>query len=123
MPDITDDGDDDDNIPPSTMTSSRAPGLYWNIISGPGEGQQHCGISTYPAKQPTGPPTATPLDSEDPQITFQWTVVGVQRELADQVRAGMETLAATLEGVHGCRRSSRDNSAAIRGTYSLLHGP
>ncbi|KAJ1182399.1 hypothetical protein NDU88_007589 [Pleurodeles waltl] len=78
----------------------------------------------------TGEPPATPIvrpassntaeDSDDTGTSFERTVVGVQRELAKEVRVGMQTMAASLEGVRSCMMSSADQAAAMQTRTSLL---
>ncbi|KAJ1189704.1 hypothetical protein NDU88_006446 [Pleurodeles waltl] len=75
-------------------------------------------------------PPATPIvrpassntaeDSDDTGTSFERTVVGVQRELAKEVRVGMQTMAASLEGVRSCMLSTADQAAAIQARTSLL---
>ncbi|XP_069086340.1 uncharacterized protein [Pleurodeles waltl] len=72
----------------------------------------------------TGEPPATPIvrpassntaeDSDDTGTSFERTVIGVQRELAKEVRVGMQTMAASLEGVRSCMMSSEDQAAAMQ---------
>lgn len=61
------------------------------------------------------------LDSEDPQVVFQWQVVGVKQQLLDEMRVGMETPEGTLEEVHRCLSPSKNTSEAIKCTYPSLH--
>ncbi|KAJ1101025.1 hypothetical protein NDU88_006099 [Pleurodeles waltl] len=78
----------------------------------------------------TGEPPATPIvrpasskkaeDSDDTGTSFERTVVGVQRELAKEVRVGMQTMAASLEGVRSCMLSTADQAAAMQARTSLL---
>ncbi|KAJ1171757.1 hypothetical protein NDU88_003615 [Pleurodeles waltl] len=73
--------------------------------------------STHVAAIPEDPPT-TPIvrpassntaeNSDDTGTTFERTVVGVQRELAKEVRMGMQTMAASLEGMHMCKMTSAE---------------
>ncbi|XP_069091887.1 myb-related transcription factor, partner of profilin-like [Pleurodeles waltl] len=75
-------------------------------------------------------PPATPIvrpassntaeDSDDTGTSFERTVVGVQRELAKEVRVGMQTMAASLEGVRSCMMSTADQAAAMQARTSLL---
>lgn len=82
------------------------------------------GLHPPPNNQQAPPATLPrPLDSKEPQITFQCTAVGVLWELLEHVQVGMETVEASVEGVDGCLSPNRENPAAIRGTYSpLLRG-
>ncbi|KAJ1214503.1 hypothetical protein NDU88_002121 [Pleurodeles waltl] len=78
----------------------------------------------------TGEPPATPIvrpassntaeDSDGTGTSFERTVVGVQRELAKEVRVGMQTMAARLEGVRLCMLSTADQAAAMQARTSLL---
>ncbi|KAJ1149108.1 hypothetical protein NDU88_001926 [Pleurodeles waltl] len=72
---------------------------------------------THVAAIPEDPPT-TPLvrhassntaeDSDDTGTTFKRTVVGVQRDLAKEVRVGMQTMVASLEGMCMCMMTSAE---------------
>ncbi|KAJ1126219.1 hypothetical protein NDU88_004627 [Pleurodeles waltl] len=62
----------------------------------------------------------TAEDSDDTGTSFERTVVGVQRELANEVRVGMQTMAASLEGVHQCMMSSPDQAATMQALTSFL---
>ncbi|KAJ1092724.1 hypothetical protein NDU88_005834 [Pleurodeles waltl] len=87
--------------------------------------------STHVADIPEDPPT-TPIvrpassntvdDSDDTGTTFERTVVGVQMELAKKVRVGMQTMAASLEGMCKCMITSTEQSAAIQLTQSQPQG-
>ncbi|XP_078518837.1 uncharacterized protein LOC144783997 [Lissotriton helveticus] len=124
VPDISDDGDDD-NLP--TIDHDPLQELLDSIRTPSPDTGRVSSVMASPHPSPTNQQAlpATPLrtlDSEDPQITFQWTAVEVQRELEDPVRAGMETLVATLEGVRGYLSPNSDNTAPIKGAYSPLRG-
>ncbi|XP_069072968.1 uncharacterized protein [Pleurodeles waltl] len=76
-----------------------------------------------------GPPTApivrpassnTAKDSDDTGTSLERTVVGVQRELAKEVRVGMQTMAASLEGVRLCMMSTEEQAAAMQGRTTIL---
>ncbi|KAJ1188775.1 hypothetical protein NDU88_005532 [Pleurodeles waltl] len=59
-------------------------------------------------------------DSDDTGTSFERTVVGVQRELAMEVRVGMQTMTASLEGVRSYMMSSADQAAAMQALTSIL---
>ncbi|KAJ1198868.1 hypothetical protein NDU88_002707 [Pleurodeles waltl] len=75
---------------------------------------------TTPKVVPASSNTAE--DSDDTGTTFERTVVGVQRELAKEVRVGMQTMAASLERMPMCMMTSAEQTAAKQVTQSLLHG-
>ncbi|KAJ1155494.1 hypothetical protein NDU88_008224 [Pleurodeles waltl] len=75
---------------------------------------------TTPIVRPASSNTAE--DSDDTGTSFERTVVGVQRELAKEVRVGMQTMAASLEGVRSCMMSSADQAAAMQALTSILPG-
>ncbi|KAJ1151328.1 hypothetical protein NDU88_004111 [Pleurodeles waltl] len=75
---------------------------------------------TTPIVRPASSNTAE--DSDDTGTSFERTVVGVQRELAKEVRVGMQTMAASLEGVRLCMMSSADQAAAMQALTSILQG-
>ncbi|KAJ1088605.1 hypothetical protein NDU88_001761 [Pleurodeles waltl] len=62
----------------------------------------------------------TAEDSDDTCTSFERTVVGVQRELAKEVRVGMQTMAASLEGVRSCMMSTEEQAAAMQGRTPIL---
>ncbi|XP_069058083.1 uncharacterized protein [Pleurodeles waltl] len=62
----------------------------------------------------------TAEDSDDTGTSFERTVVGVQRELAKEVRVGMQTMAASLEGVRLCMMSTDEQRAAMQGRTNIL---
>ncbi|KAJ1165235.1 hypothetical protein NDU88_005663 [Pleurodeles waltl] len=68
---------------------------------------------TTPIERPASSNTAE--DSDNTGISFERTVVGVQRELANEVRVGMQTMAASLEGVDLCMMSTEEQEAAMQG--------
>ncbi|KAJ1198058.1 hypothetical protein NDU88_001902 [Pleurodeles waltl] len=57
----------------------------------------------------------TAEDSDDTGTNFERTVVGIQRELANEVWVGMQTMAASLEEV-------RYKAAAMQALTSILQG-
>ncbi|KAJ1081663.1 hypothetical protein NDU88_001841 [Pleurodeles waltl] len=59
-------------------------------------------------------------DSDNTGTSFERTVVGVQRELAKEVRVGMQTMAASLEGVRSCMMSTEEQAAAMQGRTTIL---
>ncbi|XP_069077457.1 uncharacterized protein [Pleurodeles waltl] len=73
---------------------------------------------TTPIVRPASSNTAE--DSDDTGTSFERTVVGVQRELAKEVRVGMQNMAASLEGVRSCMTSFADQAAAMQALTSLL---
>ncbi|KAJ1187545.1 hypothetical protein NDU88_004320 [Pleurodeles waltl] len=75
---------------------------------------------TTPIVRPASSNTAD--DSDGTGTSFERTVVGVQRELAKEVWVGMQTMAASLEGVHSCMMSSADQAAAMQTLTSILQG-
>ncbi|KAJ1152706.1 hypothetical protein NDU88_005481 [Pleurodeles waltl] len=75
---------------------------------------------TTPIVEPASSNTAE--DSDDTGTSFERTVVRVQRELAKEVRVGMQTMAASLEGVHLCMMSSADQAAAMQALTTILQG-
>ncbi|KAJ1166324.1 hypothetical protein NDU88_006729 [Pleurodeles waltl] len=70
--------------------------------------------------RPAGSNTAE--DSDDTGTSLERTVVGVQRELAKDVRVGMQNMAASLEGMRSCMMSSADQAAAMQALTSILQG-
>ncbi|KAJ1158083.1 hypothetical protein NDU88_010777 [Pleurodeles waltl] len=62
----------------------------------------------------------TAEDSEDTGTSFERTVVGVQQELAMEVRVGMENMAASLEWVRSCMMSTAEQAVAMQGRTSIL---
>ncbi|XP_069077461.1 uncharacterized protein [Pleurodeles waltl] len=58
----------------------------------------------------------TAEDSDDTGTTFERSVVGVQQELAKEVRVRMQTTAASLEVMRMCMMTSTEQSAAIQVT-------
>ncbi|KAJ1171726.1 hypothetical protein NDU88_003584 [Pleurodeles waltl] len=76
--------------------------------------------ATTPIIQPASSNTAE--DSDDNGTTFERTVVGVQRELAKEVRVRMQNMAASLEGMRMCMMTFAEQSAAMQVQQSLLQG-
>ncbi|KAJ1118756.1 hypothetical protein NDU88_006943 [Pleurodeles waltl] len=62
----------------------------------------------------------TDEDSDDTGTSFERTVVGVQWELSKEVRVGMQTMAASLEGVHLCMMSTEEQEAAMQWRTTIL---
>ncbi|XP_069069445.1 uncharacterized protein [Pleurodeles waltl] len=84
--------------------------------------------STEVAANTEDPPT-TPIvrpassnSAEDTGTTFERTVVGVQQELAKEVRVGMQSMAASLEGMRTYMMSSAEQAAAMQVLPSILQG-
>ncbi|KAJ1217160.1 hypothetical protein NDU88_004755, partial [Pleurodeles waltl] len=75
---------------------------------------------TSPIVRPASSNTAE--DSDDTDTSFERTVVRVQRELGKEVRVGMQTMAASLEGVRSYIMSSADQTAAMQALKSILQG-
>ncbi|KAJ1190808.1 hypothetical protein NDU88_000127 [Pleurodeles waltl] len=73
---------------------------------------------TNPIVQPASSNTAE--DSDDTGTSFERTVVGVQRELAKEVRVGMQTMAASLEGVRSCKMSTEEQAAGRQRANNYL---
>ncbi|KAJ1203481.1 hypothetical protein NDU88_007266 [Pleurodeles waltl] len=73
---------------------------------------------TTPIVRPASSNTAE--ESDDTGTSFERTVVGVQRELAKEVRVGMQIIAASLEGVRSCMMSFADHAAAMQALTSIL---
>ncbi|XP_069061159.1 uncharacterized protein [Pleurodeles waltl] len=74
-----------------------------------------------PATQIVRPASSnTAEDSDDTGTSFERTVIGVQRELAKEVRVGMQNMAASLEGVRSCMLSTADQAAAMQARTLLL---
>ncbi|KAJ1152959.1 hypothetical protein NDU88_005732 [Pleurodeles waltl] len=53
-------------------------------------------------------------DSDNTDTSFERTEVGVQWELAKEVRVGMGNMAAILEGVRSCMMSTAEQAAAMQ---------
>ncbi|KAJ1137342.1 hypothetical protein NDU88_003753 [Pleurodeles waltl] len=75
---------------------------------------------TTPIVRPASSNTAE--DSDDTGTSFERTVVRVQLELAKEVRVGMQTMAASIEGVRSCMMSFADQAAAMQALTSILQG-
>ncbi|KAJ1175861.1 hypothetical protein NDU88_001146 [Pleurodeles waltl] len=73
---------------------------------------------TTPIVSPASSNTAE--DSDDTGTSFERTVAGVQRELAKEVWVGMQTMAASLDGVNLCMMSPADQAAAMQALTSIL---
>ncbi|KAJ1200344.1 hypothetical protein NDU88_004168 [Pleurodeles waltl] len=72
---------------------------------------------TTPIVRPASSNTAE--DSDDPSTSFEQTVVGVQWELAKELRVGMQTMAASLEGLRLCMMSTEEQAAAMQGRTTI----
>ncbi|XP_069081049.1 uncharacterized protein [Pleurodeles waltl] len=59
-------------------------------------------------------------DSDDTGTSFERTVIGVQRELAKEVRVGMQNMEASLEGVRSCMMTTAEQAAAMQRRTSIL---
>ncbi|KAJ1143855.1 hypothetical protein NDU88_010157 [Pleurodeles waltl] len=75
-------------------------------------------LPTTPNERPASSNPAE--DSDDTGTSFERTVVGVQWELAKEVRVWMENMAASLEGVRLCMMSTAEQAAAMQGRTSIL---
>ncbi|KAJ1123127.1 hypothetical protein NDU88_001600 [Pleurodeles waltl] len=121
VPDYPDDMDDEPiNIPQETIqkvleTLQTPPSVTRRST-------EQAAIAEDPPTTPIVRPASsnTAEDSDDTGTSFERTVVGVQRELAKEVRVGMQTTAASLEGVHSCMMSSADQAAAMQALTSIL---
>ncbi|KAJ1154676.1 hypothetical protein NDU88_007419 [Pleurodeles waltl] len=121
VPDYPDDMDDEPiNIPQDTIqkvleTLQTPPSVTRRST-------EQAAIAEDPPTTPIVRPASsnTAEDSDDTGTSFERTVVGVQRELAKEVRVGMQTMAASLEGVHSCMISSADQAAAMQALTSIL---
>ncbi|KAJ1189534.1 hypothetical protein NDU88_006279 [Pleurodeles waltl] len=65
---------------------------------------EQAAIAEEPPTTPIVRPASTNKaeDSDDTGTSFERTVVGVQRELAREVRVGMQNMATSLEGMRSC---------------------
>ncbi|KAJ1115674.1 hypothetical protein NDU88_003896 [Pleurodeles waltl] len=121
VPDYPDDMDDEPiNIPQETIqkvleTLQTPPSVTRRST-------EQAAIAEDPPTTPIVRPASsnTPEDSDDTGSSFERTVVGVQSELAKEVRVGMQTMAASLEGVRLCMMSSADQAAAMQALTSIL---
>ncbi|XP_069059002.1 uncharacterized protein [Pleurodeles waltl] len=78
-------------------------------------------ITEHPSTTPiVQPASSNPAEDSDTGTSFERTVVGVQRELAKEVRVGMQNMAASLEGVRLCMMSTAEQAAAMQGRTSIL---
>ncbi|KAJ1098747.1 hypothetical protein NDU88_003854 [Pleurodeles waltl] len=123
VPDFPDDMDDEPlNIPQETiqkvLESLQIPPSVTRRST------EQAAIAEDPPTTPIARPASsnTAEDSDDTGTSFERTVVGVQRELAKEVRVGMQTMAASLEGVRSCMMSSADQAAAMQAQTSILQG-
>ncbi|KAJ1169600.1 hypothetical protein NDU88_001491 [Pleurodeles waltl] len=123
VPEFPDDMDDEPiNIPQETIqkvleTLQTPPSVTRRST-------EQAAITEEPPTTPIVRPASsyTAEDSDDTGTSFERTVVGVQRELAKEVRVGMQTMAASLEGVRSCMLSSADQAAAMQALTSILQG-
>ncbi|KAJ1167573.1 hypothetical protein NDU88_007962 [Pleurodeles waltl] len=121
VPDFPDDMDDEPiNIPQETIqkvleTLQTPPSVTRRST-------EQVAIAEDPPTTPIVRPasTNTAEDSDDTGTSFERTVVGVQRELAKEVRVGMQNMAVSLEGMRSCMMSSADQAAAIQALTSNL---
>ncbi|KAJ1124882.1 hypothetical protein NDU88_003329 [Pleurodeles waltl] len=121
VPDFPDDMDDEPiNIPQETIqkvleTLQTPPSVTRRST-------EQAAIAEDPPTNPIVRPASsnTAEDSDDTGTSFERTVVGVQRELAKEVRVGMQTMAASLEGMRLCMMSSADQAAAMQALTSIL---
>ncbi|XP_069083864.1 uncharacterized protein [Pleurodeles waltl] len=121
VPEYPDDMDDElTNIPQQTIQE-----VFGTLQTPPSvtrRSTEQAAITEDPPTTPTVRPASsnTAEDSDDTGTSFERTVVGVQRELANEVRVGMQTMAASLEGLRLCMMSSADQAAAMQGLTSIL---
>ncbi|KAJ1104292.1 hypothetical protein NDU88_001704 [Pleurodeles waltl] len=121
VPDFPDDMDDEPiNIPQETIqkvleTLQTPPSVTRRST-------EQAAIAEEPPTTPIVRPASsnTAEDSDDTGTSFERTVVGVQRELAKEVRVGMQNMAASLEGMRSCLMSSADQAAAMQALTSIL---
>ncbi|KAJ1107183.1 hypothetical protein NDU88_004576 [Pleurodeles waltl] len=121
VPDYPDEMDDEPiNIPQETiqkvLETLQTPPLVTRRST------EQAAIAEHPPTTPIVRPASsnTAEDSDDTGTSFERTVVGVQRELAKEVQVRMQTMAASLEGVHSCMMSSEDQAAAMQALTSIL---
>ncbi|KAJ1185758.1 hypothetical protein NDU88_002545 [Pleurodeles waltl] len=121
VPDFPDDMDDEAiNIPQETIqkvleTLQTPPSVTRRST-------EQAAIAEEPPTTPIVRPASskTAEDSDDTGTSFERTVVGVQRELAKEVRVGMQNMAASLEGMRLCMMPSADQAAAMQALTSNL---
>ncbi|XP_069077471.1 myb-related transcription factor, partner of profilin-like [Pleurodeles waltl] len=121
VPDFPDDIDDEPiNIPQETIqkvleTLQTSPSVTRRST-------EQAAIAEEPPTTPIVRPASsnTAEDSDDTGTSFERTGVGVQRELAKEVRVGMQNMAASLEGVRSCMMSFADQAAAMQALTSIL---
>ncbi|KAJ1173033.1 hypothetical protein NDU88_004875 [Pleurodeles waltl] len=123
VPDFPDDMDDEAiNIPQETiqkvLDTLQTPPLVTRRST------EQAALAEDPPTTPIVRPASsnTAEDSDDTGTSFERTVVGVQQELAKEVRVGMQTMAASLEGLRSCMMSSGDQAAAMQDLTSILKG-
>ncbi|XP_069090087.1 uncharacterized protein [Pleurodeles waltl] len=121
VPDYPDDMDDEPiNIPQETIQK-----VHETLQTPPSVTRRSTEQAAIAEDPPTTPivrlaSSNTAEDSDDTGTIFERTVVGVQRELAKEVRVGMQTMAASLEGVRSCMMSAADQAAAMQALTSIL---
>ncbi|KAJ1202199.1 hypothetical protein NDU88_006000 [Pleurodeles waltl] len=123
VPDFPDDMDDEPiNIPQETIQK-----VLDTIQTPPSVTRRSTEQATISEDPPTTPivrpaSSNTAEDSDNTGTSFERTVVGVQWELAREVRVGMQTMAASLEVMRLCMMSSVDQAAARQAITSILQG-
>ncbi|KAJ1191791.1 hypothetical protein NDU88_001106 [Pleurodeles waltl] len=123
VPDFPDDMDDEPiNIPQETI--QKVLDTLQTPPSVTRRSTEQAAIAEDPPTTPIVRPASsnTAEDSDNTGTSFERTVVGVQRELAKEVRVGMQNMAASLEGVCSCMMSSADQAAAMQALTSILQG-
>ncbi|KAJ1098015.1 hypothetical protein NDU88_003131 [Pleurodeles waltl] len=121
VPEYPDDMDDElTNIPQQTI--QEVLGTLQTPPSVTRRSTEQAAITEDPPTNPVVRPASSNAaeDSDDTGTSFERTVVGVQWELANEMRVGMKTMAASLEGVSSCMMSSADQAAAMQGLTSIL---
>ncbi|KAJ1097835.1 hypothetical protein NDU88_002951 [Pleurodeles waltl] len=121
VPDFPDDMDDK----PINMSQETIQKVLETLQTPPSvtrRSTEEAAITEEPPTTPILRPASsnTSEDSDDTGTSFERTVVGVQRELAKEVRVGMQNMAASLEGVRSCMTSFADQAAAMQARTSLL---
>ncbi|KAJ1099005.1 hypothetical protein NDU88_004109 [Pleurodeles waltl] len=119
--DYPDDMDDEQiNIPQETIQKVRE--TLQTSPSVTRRSTEQAAIAEDPPTTPIVRPASsnTAEDTDDTGTSFERTVVGVQRELAKEVRVGMQTMVASLEGVRSCMMSFADQTAAMQELTSIL---
>ncbi|KAJ1202247.1 hypothetical protein NDU88_006047 [Pleurodeles waltl] len=120
-PDFPDDIDDDPiNLSPQTL--NMVLGSLQTPPSVPRRSPEEAATPVDPPATPNVIPASsnTAEDSDDTGTSFERTVVGVQRELAKEVRVGMQTMAASLERVRSCMIPPADQTAVMQALTSHM---